>query len=240
MLSDNTNTNNNINNNTWKYDELSTPITNEQYIDLANHAVEQRLSWLYGGIIDGWHAIHTIGNDNNNNNYVLIEELKLDTSKIDVVRASTVLENVNMDDVVRFYYDGDLNERQKVDPDIMYHNYVEKITDNILVFHSQYKTPFGVTKREFVAMRILTPLENGGFLITIHSINRQDIPFSKDFVRGVSNSSTLLLPQKDGKIQITTVDHIDPKGWIPTMIINNYKKKAGNKLLQIQKVYQKK
>jgi hypothetical protein len=150
-----------------------------------------------------------------------------------------VFENVDINAVKRWYFDADLEEKRRVDDTLISHDILKRIGDNTVVTLSKYKTPFGVTNREFLAIRAVRTLTDGSTLIVVQSINSPDHPFTSGYVRGTCASATLIVATEDpNKHIITTVDHIEPKGWIPTMIVNQYKKKVAAKLEAIQRVYQ--
>jgi len=217
----------------WKYDNLPTAATNDDVITIANSAMAQRIEWFNGKYETGWAPFFE-------NQNIKIEQLQLVGSDIHVVRCTATLKNVDINNIVKYFYNAELAEKKVVDPDIKYHKVVKQIDENIHISHSQYDTPFPISNREFVAIRNVQQVDNM-FVISIQSINYNDVPFTKGFVRGSSNCGTLLMPiEGSTDVKIITVDHIDPKGWIPTAVINKYKMKTATRIERIQNAYQKK
>lgn len=211
----------------WKYPELPSPVTAEDFIAVAKEALEHRKQLVND---PGWESFQK-------NPDVSVDTLKVPGSNIEVVRASMILENVDIEAVFNCFYLAELDEKKKVDPNITDHRFVGKINDNVIITYSRYNTPFMVTNREFLVVRTFEKLENGGYVVAIQSVNIETEPFKHDVVRAFSNCATFLEPVDNNKVIITTMDHIEPKGWIPVPIVNSYKKKTADKLRKIQDVY---
>jgi hypothetical protein len=65
-------------------------------------------------------------------------------------------------------------------------------------------------------------------LIGIQSINDQSYPFDTNSVRGVSHSGILIEPFSETQLKVVSVDHLDPKGWVPSYMVNLYTSTAGD------------
>lgn len=218
----------------WKYDDLKTPIVDEEYLKLAKDSLDERLEWIKR--MD-FRKLST-SYDN-----VLLEEGDVPGSSITMVRASAILYNVSIEKLWKVAFSSSLEEKKEVFDDVIFHDKVKTINNDVHVAFSKYSAPTGIYPREFLSLRAHKQLDDGSHLIAVESINMEDYPFSDNFVRGVSMSGTLIIPLKNdeitghSRIKIITVDHIEPKGWIPTFVINAFKNKAAERLHIIQKLY---
>jgi len=215
------------NNGQWKYDELPTPLTKEDYLNLADQATAEKMEWINS---DGWEFMQ-------NNNGVLLEQKPLEGSNISVVKASATLTNVDFNTLFHNLYQPTLQERKKLYDEILTNDLIKEKDENNKITHSKFQGPTGITSREFVTLKTKKAI-NDGYLICVHSINDENIPFTENFVRGTTRCGTLITPNDNG-IEVITVEHVDPKGWIPTVIINQFKGKVGQRLTRMQNIYGK-
>ena len=216
----------------WKYDDLPTPEKDEDFKQLGEESIKQRLEWFKGTEKDGWRTFC-------DEDGILIEEKDIPGSNIPVIRATTVLKNVDIKKVDKLVFDSTTEEKQELADDIMFHEKIKEFDENCHLARSHYKTPMMISNREFLALRTRRVLnDNNSVLIAVQSLNYKDVPFSNGFVRGSSVCATLLESMDDNNVKAITLDHVDPKGSIPTMIVNAYKKKAAFRLQQIQRVYE--
>ena len=87
-------------------------------------------------------------------------------------------------------------------------------------------------------MRSIKRFNDGSCIIAIRSINDKNIPFDEKFVRGTCNYDVYVFPIKDSNdVGIICVSNINPMGWIPAYVINNFKNDSANWLLNMQKLY---
>jgi len=188
----------------WKYDDLPTPKSDEEYKEEAAKAIAVRLEWADSK--DGWEEIQR-------ERGVVLEQRELPGSWIHLVRARALLRNIEVEDIIRLTYDADLKERKTLIDDITNHEVIEEIVPGELhVAHSQFSAPMGVTNREFVAIRTRKTLDDGRIIVAIQSVNVEGRPFSPGFVRGSSNSCLVVEKTKDKQgndvVRVVTVDHI--------------------------------
>ena len=74
----------------WAYNEVPTPVNNDDYIKLANDLINKHQEWLIGTSFNGWELL-------SKENGIQIDELKIpEISDISVVRASMTMCNVKM------------------------------------------------------------------------------------------------------------------------------------------------
>lgn len=211
------------------YDELPTPISAKDFMDLSRDLIREKIDWINS---DGWEVIH-------DEDGIIIEERAIEGSDIELVRASSVLTGVNYHELIELAYNSSIEERKKVSDDIIDHEVLDYIADNIHVCISKYEAPIGITNREFVNLRTHKPLSTEKHVIVVHSINYDKAPSDSDYIRGTNRNGVLFEKLNDSAVKITTVDHVDPKGWIPAIVINAFKKKAGIRIKKIQLAYGK-
>jgi hypothetical protein len=152
------------------------------------------------------------------------------------------LQNVDFEQVVKILYSPTKGERKKVYKESIDHKVIQTFGSTYHIGYSLFEAPYTVTNRAFLALRSVALLDDGSYIISIRSINRKDVPFDTNYVRGISNCDIhISLAEIEGNpncVKIVSVDHIDPKGWIPTYIINSFKSRAGEFLNNIQNVCQ--
>ncbi len=159
-------------------------------------------------------------------------------SDINAIRTSCVLRNVNIHKVIKCIFAPSFEERKAIYDKLVSYESIEDVRPEIVVARSRFSAPFGITPREFLMMRSLGQLEDSTYVISVRSINRQDVPFDPNYVRGVSNSDIYLFPIDETRdVRVVSCDFVDPRGWIPTYVVNGYKQDAGDWLIKLQEVY---
>jgi len=121
----------------------------------------------------------------------------------------------------------DLDARAKWDELFIKGSVIQDIDETHQVIHFQFKSPsMMVTNRDFVMARAVRRLEDGTILSNHRSVVHPDCGDCKGFVRGdVFESGYYIKPNGNGGCTVVYVVQIDPKGWIPTAIVNMVAKK---------------
>eukprot|EP01102_Stenamoeba_stenopodia_P018660 TRINITY_DN6886_c0_g1_i2.p1 TRINITY_DN6886_c0_g1~~TRINITY_DN6886_c0_g1_i2.p1 ORF type:complete len:144 (-),score=26.17 TRINITY_DN6886_c0_g1_i2:213-644(-) len=131
----------------------------------------------------------------------------------------------------------DVNVLKQWDTEVEQMKTIQKFNDNIQLVYSSYNAPYPVWKREFVAIRCHKEEDDGTCISWGASVNHKDFPTPKDYVRGVIVVSGWHLRPVEGqpnKTLCTRVVQLDPKGWIPSTVVNMYKTKSGQALVAIR------
>jgi hypothetical protein len=199
------------------------------YTDLFNSSINEVLPIVNS---DGWTKLATT-------NGVLIEEKSIDNSEVTLIRTSYMLQNVNLDKLIKHIHNPTHEERKLVYTKLKDHHTLQTFDEHMVVAKSQFNTPYPVVDREFVALRSKKLLYSGQYLISIRSIHRPDQLLTADHVRGTSNSNIYVSPQENNTVKIVSVDHVDPKGWLPGYLVNSFKETAGEWLNNLEHVCQK-
>jgi len=134
------------------------------------------------------------------------------------------------------------SEVKRYDPDTLSIKVVHEVSSDIKIYQSTHSTPFPVTSREFLALRCRKVASDGTCYVWGASINRKDILQLSGHVRGViAVSGWIIEPVKDdpNSSMVRRVFKVDPKGSIPTMVVNMFKTKAGLQLVAIRKYLKK-
>jgi hypothetical protein len=211
----------------WKHNEIPTLMLPEEYQNLAKESLDTVLNLVTS---KGWTKLVY-------ENRVLVEEKPIENSAITSVRTSMTLKNVDYNKIVDVIYSPTFEERKQLYKDLLDHTLIEKLSDTTQIAMSKFQAPTMVTNREFLAFRCIRKIDDNNTIIAVRSINMESIPFTTGFERGTSNSNIHIQINEDSTVCVTSVDHIDPKGWIPSSVINSYKEKAGNWLVNLQRTY---
>lgn len=103
---------------------------------------------------------------------------------------------------------------------------LRKVSPLEQIIYTHIKTPPGLTDRDFVtqARGEFDPAVKR-FTVHIRSVNEPGAP-TTSFVRGEIHHSSFVLTSIDGgkKTLVTTEIHADPKGSVPTFIVNAFQK----------------
>lgn len=215
----------------WRYEDLPTPITNDDFNKVAQEAFDNRQELTFGEI--GWELYKEADG-------ATIETKTLPGSSIKVVRSTRYVVVDSFHELVEFFYKPPFEERKLLYEDLDEYTVIREITSDIHVAHSKFKSPFFAVKgRDFLTLRSLNWGEEGEAFITIQSVNLESVPFDDKFVRGVSNCSTYLEQDEDDpkRIKIITTDFVDPRGLVPTWIVNSYLDQAGKRLWGIEQLF---
>eukprot|EP00029_Vermamoeba_vermiformis_P001275 TRINITY_DN11446_c0_g1_i1.p1 TRINITY_DN11446_c0_g1~~TRINITY_DN11446_c0_g1_i1.p1 ORF type:complete len:231 (-),score=50.06 TRINITY_DN11446_c0_g1_i1:28-720(-) len=139
------------------------------------------------------------------------------------------------------FYLGDLKNRQSVEQDLMEFKELQRIDENTTIEYSAFKSPsFPVSDREFTYVRhtVKNFDGKGGIVILMYSINYKDQPVIEKRVRGSLVVTGLVMQGVEGdanKTQFTRIFQLDPKGSIPTFVVNAVAKKAGDVVVNLRK-----
>lgn len=211
--------------------ELPFPMTDDEIRQVARKTLEVRLNWMRGTESDGWRFV-------SKEKGALVEELEIPETSIKVIRATKTLTGVNVKQILQAIQDPSVENRRRIWEEIIDYQIVHRVDQDTHIGYSHYKTPMITANREFVTVQTSKVLDDGGRLVVVESINYFVDSVKPGFVRGVSNCGILAEPQEErGCIKISTVEYIDPKGSIPSFLLNVYKKKAGKRLNRVQEVF---
>lgn len=208
----------------WKYDDLPTPQTEKEYTQLSRSVLKERKR-----IIDSAGSEWTTVREAVEYDDVCIEKKPFQGSDIEIIRVTGFVKlekGKTIDDLAMQLYRPTFAQRKALQPSIIEYKKIKTVSDNIHVSRTVGQKT-GITNREFIALRTYEKTADG-YLIGIQSINDKEHPFDPNCVRATNASGTELSMVTDSIVQIVSVDHIDPKGWIPAMIINSYVDSAGD------------
>ena len=144
--------------------------------------------------------------------------------------------------VYEFMLTTDLKIRRKWDASLLKFEIVKTISPTNHVVHFVYKTPFPVKSRDFCMQRILkedfSPTDGKvRYAILGASVVDDIIPQSSKYIRGeILIGGFLLEEQTENVCKITSVNYIDPKGWIPKFVINLTKNRSLQTLLKFSEI----
>jgi len=105
-------------------------------------------------------------------------------------------------------------------------SFLMEITESVRLVYYKFSAPWPVTSRDFVVCAGEKLLEDGTYLSVVHSVEREEFPDIEGFVRGyLSYSGFVVKPienDADGRprCEVTYLAQVDPKGWIPTLVVN--------------------
>jgi hypothetical protein len=122
-------------------------------------------------------------------------------------------------------------------------NVVEGMRDDLQVEHTNFKSgSMLVSNRDFCIVRMRGDLPTGGKFLVAKSVPHEKCPEESGFVRGQVQTSGFLFRPNPANPNETYADYlvcVDPKGSIPTMIVNlvsvNAPKALGKLRDEIQK-----
>lgn len=217
----------------WSYNELPTPQSENDCLEIIKNNNNKILKWISE---DNWSLIEKRNN-------VILENKEEKDSDVNIIRGNSIVKNINIKKLAKVLFSPTFEERKILYDELLLNNIIE-VNDkyNFNITHSQFNGPMGIKKREFVTIKSCKKLENGGYLISTNSINYKDIPFTKNFIRGINKSGVLLNPILiNGKqaVNIITIDKINPKGWIPSIVTNLFQSKIMDRLEHMNELYQK-
>lgn len=212
------------------YEELPTPKTETEILTVVEEAIACRLNWIHGDESNGWKNIGTEGG-------ALLEQLNLPNTTIKVIRASKTLNNVDVTKIIHALKESDLHARKRIYDELMTYQIVNEVNNQVHIGYSQYATPSITSNRDFVAIQAHKEFEDGSHIVVVQSINHEGVVTNKGFVRGISNCGIFLKPLGPKKIQVISVEYVDPKGSVPSFLLNVYKKKAGQRLNNVESLF---
>eukprot|EP01112_Ceratiomyxa_fruticulosa_P022134 TRINITY_DN8021_c0_g1_i2.p1 TRINITY_DN8021_c0_g1~~TRINITY_DN8021_c0_g1_i2.p1 ORF type:complete len:253 (-),score=61.70 TRINITY_DN8021_c0_g1_i2:127-885(-) len=101
---------------------------------------------------------------------------------------------------------------------------IERIDDQHSIFLSRFKAPPLIKNRDFLYIEYDGKGDDGEtYLCVAYSIERDDVPPDPNFVRGVIYATGYIYKPVEGdpsKSHLTYIVHVDPKGWLPVMVVN--------------------
>ena len=125
-----------------------------------------------------------------------------------------------------------LKTQKKWDPALLKCQVVRTISPTAHLMYYVYGAPFPVKSRDFSILRFSME-EDHRYVIWATSVMDEEIPVSSKYIRGeVSISGYFLEVLTENMCKITTVNNIDPKGWIPKFVVNLTKAKPLEKLIK--------
>ncbi|CAI2375092.1 unnamed protein product [Moneuplotes crassus] len=117
---------------------------------------------------------------------------------------------------------------------------VEDLKNESSYIYHCFKGNIVVSDRDFSLFKHCFTLPDGRFAIVSFSVNHPKMPERRKKVRAHADLSVYLItPMGDDKILVQTIQNGDPKGSIPTALVNNRATKQLDALVQIKKHLEK-
>lgn len=161
---------------------------------------------------------------------------KTAASDFQVVRLKTHFDKIEPETLYDVLHD---HEYRKTWDERMIQGYVvEMLGKGIEIGYYAAKMPIGITNRDFVNMRSwkASP-KRGEWIIFNHSVKHKNAPEQKGFVRAVSILTGYYLKKIEGKpgVQFIYYAQSDPKGWIPSWVMNTVGTSVAPKIISLMR-----
>jgi len=210
------------------FNDISTPKTSLEYMLLARDSLDKVEPYLNS---TGWSVLYEDVNG------VKIEEKKREKSSYTAIKTSTTLDNVDVNGIIKCLFNPTFEERKRIYPKIFKHQNIHTVNDNIVVSVTCFSTPFVISDREFLGARFKRVMANGDVVISVVPINKKG-HHKSSCVRGVASSDIYVEKLSPSKVKITSVNWVDPKGWVSADIVQKYKQNSGDWMVKLGEVYQ--
>jgi len=221
------------------YDELPTPSQIEEYEKIAKEAKEGLLKLVKGGEEEGWIVLDFSSTLEDGHQDILLWENTKIVDVAGVVRATGLIK-ASPQEVFNIIAVFTFEERKKFDKELADFSVVKDVSSNIKVLRTLMNAPSPLAQREFITLSSwdFTP-DIGGVYFGVSVNYPYKTPSS--IVRGVAKAMWLIVPVpgQPNQCMLTRMGQIDPKGMVPTFMVNLGKTKPANDIIEIRKILNK-
>jgi len=132
----------------------------------------------------------------------------------------------------------DLERKKLWDPMFVEGRVVKEFTPDLKVNYQHFYAPWPVSHRDFVFMSAVHREADGTIVYTGTSIDLPWMPDVSGLVRGeMVRGGFILRPLGDRETKVTYLVHVDPRGMLPTMIVNKFQRSQTANVYKIKKIY---
>jgi len=214
--------------------ELPSPQSDEDFRNI----VQQKMSNLFAVVASPkWTPMDF--NENGTPSDIKLWDLTTENESIGSVKTEVTLP-VNPITIFKLVQSIDITEVKLFDKDLFSVTLLKEFKDSLQcqIVQTVYTAPFPVANREFIILRGGKKEEDGTYLSLNCSINFKGAHEIPGHVRGVCAIAGWIIKPLEGgtKCQCIRVAQVDPKGWIPPMVVNLFKWKAAEGLVDIKKM----
>jgi len=165
---------------------------------------------------------------------IKIQTKVIEGSAVQAAR-STATFDVTPDKIVSFVLAKNLDESKRLEADAIVYDVIKTVPGGIEVVYTAQNLPFPLAAREALHCRIHKPGDNGAIFLASTSINDPNVKLGEGRVRSVVTiSGWSFIPIEGGKTAVTRLVQLDPKGSIPTFVVNAYISKVGTSLANLR------
>ena len=132
----------------------------------------------------------------------------------------------------------DLDRKKQWDPMFVEGRVVKEFSPEVKVNYQRFYAPWPVSHRDFVFMSVLRREPDGTIVFAGSSIDIPSLPDVSGLVRGeMVRGGFILRPHGEGETRVTYIVHVDPRGMLPTMIVNKFQKSQTANVYKIKKIF---
>mmetsp|Transcript_391 Transcript_391/g.500 ORF Transcript_391/g.500 Transcript_391/m.500 type:complete len:238 (+) Transcript_391:36-749(+) len=165
---------------------------------------------------DGWEEVYT---DDAKQTHVYRK--KAGSSSVNMFKLTRPMEDIKPETLYDVLHDH--NYRKVWDENMLSGIVIEQMNKTNEVGYYAAKSPGPISNRDFVNQRCWRALpDKGEWLIINWSVKHHEYPEQKGFVRAISIlSGYYITKHSSGGTFFTYVTQTDPKGWIPSWVVNS-------------------
>jgi len=164
---------------------------------------------------EGWHSVH-------DDDGIKVWDMKADNSSINIVKIWAHFKTI--DPLVLYDVLHDPEYRTTWDDHMVEGYNIQQIDANNDVGYYSAKGMLSVSGRDFVNQRSWR-VKGDEYIIKNHSVKHPKAPEKKGFVRAWSFMTGYMIRKHEQGCTLSYYTQTDPKGWIPTFVVNNVTKK---------------
>lgn len=167
-----------------------------------------------------------------------ILEKYMDNSPYSYIKMSCSLDlnNCTIMDIVNIIHNPSVNTHST----FISNTILEQVSDEINIACSEFHISQFVSNREFLVLRMFNKLDDGGYILCTQSIKHDTIkmPINPDNIEGTVFRCTIIRPDINikNKVNLTSIEHVEPNGLIPPMIVNYVKSSANEWIIKMKKM----
>eukprot|EP01117_Protostelium_nocturnum_P004797 TRINITY_DN1740_c0_g1_i1.p1 TRINITY_DN1740_c0_g1~~TRINITY_DN1740_c0_g1_i1.p1 ORF type:complete len:224 (+),score=80.41 TRINITY_DN1740_c0_g1_i1:266-937(+) len=154
---------------------------------------------------------------------------KSDVSAINEIKVQAIWKHIDMDQLYDVLHDSEY--RRIWDKNALENDLIEQLDKNNDIGYYAAKCPPGITNRDFVNIRSWRTRDTE-YIIMNHSVQHPSRPPKKGYVRANSIKTGYVLRRiPEGGVNIIYLTSTDPRGSIPSMLLNTVTQKLAPKIL---------